>query len=76
MILDDGGDATLFVHLGYAAENDPTVLDRKPGSVEEKILLAQVKKAVQANPGRFHRMPKEIRGVSEETTTGVHRCTR
>ena len=73
MILDDGGDATLFVHLGYAAENDPTVLDRKPGSVEEKILLAQVKKAVQANPGRFHRMVKEIRGVSEETTTGVHR---
>ena len=73
MILDDGGDATLFVHLGFQAENDPSVLDRKPGSVEEKILLAQVKKAVKANPGRFHRLAKEIRGVSEETTTGVHR---
>jgi adenosylhomocysteinase len=46
MILDDGGDATLFVHLGYQAEKDPKVLDRKPGS-EEKILLAQVKKAVE-----------------------------
>jgi adenosylhomocysteinase len=73
MILDDGGDATLFVHLGYAAENDPSVLDRKPESTEEKILLAQVKKAVKKNPGRFHKMVKSIRGVSEETTTGVHR---
>ncbi len=73
MILDDGGDATLFVHLGYAAENDPKALDRKPGSVEEKVLLAQVRKAVARDPGRFHRMVKEIRGVSEETTTGVHR---
>jgi len=73
MILDDGGDATLFVHLGFQAENDITVLDKKPGSPEEKILLAQVKKAVKANPGRFHKLAKEIRGVSEETTTGVHR---
>jgi adenosylhomocysteinase len=73
MILDDGGDATLFVHLGYQAENDPSVLDRKPGSEEEKILLAQVRKAVKRNPGRFHRMVTDIRGVSEETTTGVHR---
>ncbi|MCX7008050.1 MAG: adenosylhomocysteinase [Kiritimatiellaeota bacterium] len=73
MILDDGGDATLFVHLGYAAENDPSVLNRTPESTEEKILLAQVKKAVKKNPGRFHKMVKAIRGVSEETTTGVHR---
>ncbi|HMO50310.1 MAG TPA: adenosylhomocysteinase [Kiritimatiellia bacterium] len=73
MILDDGGDATLFVHLGYQAEIDPKVLDRKPGSEEERILLAQVKKAVKRDPGRFHRMAKQIRGVSEETTTGVHR---
>jgi len=73
MILDDGGDATLFVHLGYQAEIDPKVLDRKPGSEEERILLAQVKKAVKANPGRFHKLAKSIRGVSEETTTGVHR---
>ncbi len=73
MILDDGGDATLFVHLGYKAENNAKVLDRKPGSTEEKVLLAQVKKAMKKDPGRFHRLAKEIRGVSEETTTGVHR---
>ena len=73
VILDDGGDATLFVHLGYQAENDPSVLNRKPGSEEERILLAQVKKAVKREPGRFHRIAKDILGVSEETTTGVHR---
>jgi adenosylhomocysteinase len=73
MILDDGGDATLFVHLGYRAENDPSVLDRTPGNEEERILLAQLKKSLQADPGRFHRLVKDIRGVTEETTTGVHR---
>jgi adenosylhomocysteinase len=73
MILDDGGDATLFVHLGFQAEENPAVLNRKPESIEEKILLAQVKKAVKRSPGRFHKMVKAIRGVSEETTTGVHR---
>ncbi|HOW97940.1 MAG TPA: adenosylhomocysteinase [Kiritimatiellia bacterium] len=73
MILDDGGDATLYVHLGCQAEDNPKILDRKPGSHEEKILLAQLKKAIRRNPGRFHRIVKGIRGVSEETTTGVHR---
>jgi adenosylhomocysteinase len=73
MILDDGGDATLFVHLGHKAVKDPSVLDKKPESEEEKVLLAQLKKAVTANPQRFENMAKEIRGVSEETTTGVHR---
>lgn len=73
MILDDGGDATLFVHLGYQAEDNPRLLDRKPGSHEERILLAQLKKALRRDPGRFHRIVKSIRGVSEETTTGVHR---
>ena len=73
MILDDGGDATLFVHLGYAAEKNPKILDRKPGSHEEKILLAQLKKSLKRDPKRFHRIMKQIRGVSEETTTGVHR---
>ena len=73
MLLDDGGDATLFVHLGCKAEDDISVLDRKAESREEEILLAQLKKAVKRNPGRFHRMVKDIGGVSEETTTGVHR---
>jgi adenosylhomocysteinase len=73
MILDDGGDATLFVHLGYRAEEDPSLLNRKPESHEEKILLAQLKKSLKRDPKRFHRIVKAIRGISEETTTGVHR---
>lgn len=73
MILDDGGDATLLVHLGFRAEEDIKVLDRKPGSVEEAVLLAQARKSVKRDPTRFHRLAREIRGVSEETTTGVHR---
>ena len=73
MILDDGGDATLFVHLGFRAEEDPSILNRKPESHEEAILLAQLKKSLKKDPKRFHRIIKEIRGVSEETTTGVHR---
>ncbi len=73
MILDDGGDATLFVHLGCKAETDPSILNRKPGSHEEKVLLAQLKKALKRDPHRFSRIAKHIRGVSEETTTGVHR---
>jgi adenosylhomocysteinase len=73
MILDDGGDATLFVHLGYKAEKDASVLDRKPESEEEKYLLDQLKSSLKRDPQRFHRIAKEIKGVSEETTTGVHR---
>ena len=73
IILDDGGDATLFVHLGYRAEDDASVLDREPETEEEAVMLAQVKKSLQRDPQRFHRMVKDIRGVTEETTTGVHR---
>ncbi len=73
MILDDGGDATLFVLLGYQAEENPAILDRKPGSEEEGILLKQLKKSLKRDPKRFHRIVKDIRGVTEETTTGVHR---
>jgi adenosylhomocysteinase len=73
MILDDGGDATLFVHLGYQATKDPTILNKKPESEEERVLLAQLKKSVKRDPKRFKNMPGEIKGVSEETTTGVHR---
>jgi len=73
MILDDGGDATLFVHLGYQAEEDASVLDKEPESEEERILIAQLKKSLARDPQRFHRIVKDIRGVTEETTTGVHR---
>ena len=73
VILDDGGDATLFVQLGYKAEQDPSVLDKEPESVEEGVLFAQLKKALAKDPNRFSRIVGDIRGVSEETTTGVHR---
>ena len=73
MILDDGGDATVFVHLGFRAEEDPSILNRKPESREEAVLLAQLKKSIKRDPKRFHRIIKGIKGISEETTTGVHR---
>ncbi len=73
VILDDGGDATMFVQLGVKAEKDPSVLDKKPESVEEGVLYAQLKKALKKDPTRFSRIAKGILGVSEETTTGVHR---
>ncbi|HEY8508830.1 MAG TPA: adenosylhomocysteinase, partial [Steroidobacteraceae bacterium] len=72
MILDDGGDATLLMHLGTKAEKDPSVLDN-PGSEEEVALFKAIKKRLQSQPGWYSRMAKEIRGVTEETTTGVHR---
>jgi adenosylhomocysteinase len=73
MILDDGGDATMMVQVGVKAEKDPKILDKKPESPEEKVFLAQIKKALKKDPNRFSRIAKEIRGVTEETTTGVHR---
>jgi adenosylhomocysteinase len=73
LILDDGGDATLLVHLGCDAEKDPTVLDRTSESDEERILLASIKRQLAADPQFYSRAAKAIVGVSEETTTGVHR---
>lgn len=73
MILDDGGDPTLFVHLGYKAEEDPSVLNKKVESEDEADLLKQLKLSIKKDPKRFHRIITDIRGVSEETTTGVHR---
>lgn len=72
MILDDGGDATLFVHLGFRAEKNPKVLD-KPGNPEEEALFNQLRKSLKRDPQRFHRIAPGILGVTEETTTGVHR---
>jgi len=71
-ILDDGGDATLLMHLGVRAEKDASVLD-KPTSEEETALFAAIKKRLAAQPGWYSKKSKEIRGVTEETTTGVHR---
>ncbi|MCL2290154.1 MAG: adenosylhomocysteinase [Bacteroidetes bacterium] len=73
LIVDDGGDATLLIHLGYKAENDASVLNKTPGSTEEAVVLETAKKILQENPQRWHSTVKELRGVSEETTTGVLR---
>jgi adenosylhomocysteinase len=72
LILDDGGDATMLVLTGARAETDPSVLD-KPGSDEEEILFATIRKRLATNPGFYSRIRAAIRGVSEETTTGVMR---
>ncbi len=72
MILDDGGDATLLIVLGSRAEKDPSVIS-KPTCEEERVLFAAIKKQVAAKPGWYSNILKNIRGVTEETTTGVHR---
>jgi adenosylhomocysteinase len=72
MILDDGGDATMYVLTGAKAETDISVLD-KPGSEEEEIFFATIRKRLAQTPGFFSRIRASIRGVSEETTTGVMR---
>lgn len=73
MIVDDGGDATLMIHLGAKAEKDASVLDTPSGSGDESELKAILKQVLAADPTRWARTAKEMRGVSEETTTGVHR---
>jgi adenosylhomocysteinase len=72
-IVDDGGDATLLIHVGYKAEEDPTVLDAKPSSKEEEIIFNTLKSILVETPTRWHQVIAELKGVSEETTTGVHR---
>ncbi len=72
MILDDGGDATLLVRLGSDAEKDPSILDN-PANEEEEALFAVIKKRLEKNPGWYSKVKANIRGVTEETTTGVHR---
>ncbi len=72
MILDDGGDATLLINLGAKAEKDLSVLDN-PTSEEEEVLYAAIRKRVSEQPGWYSNILKNIKGVTEETTTGVHR---
>jgi adenosylhomocysteinase len=73
LLVDDGGDASLMVHLGYKAEKDPKVLEAKPGSREEAIIFATLRDLLAKEPGKWHRAVSELKGISEETTTGVHR---
>lgn len=73
LIVDDGGDATLLIHHGIKAENDPKFLDKKCSSKEEECIMERLKLSYKNNPKRWHSIVPAIRGVSEETTTGVHR---
>jgi adenosylhomocysteinase len=73
LIVDDGGDATLLVHQGYMAEENPDFLNREPSSTEEKVIFHQLKSILKDDPTKWHRTVDELKGISEETTTGVHR---
>jgi len=73
LIVDDGGDASLLVHLGYKAEKDPSVLKRKAANREEKVILDTLQGLQQTEPGKWERAVSELKGISEETTTGVNR---
>ena len=73
LIVDDGGDATLLLHKGYEAENRPELLDATPQNAEEAAILRVLKAVHAEDPQHWHRLLKDIKGVSEETTTGVHR---
>jgi len=73
LIVDDGGDATLLIHRGYQAEDDPSILDNDEGNAELKIVNSILKRLQKERPGWWHKIVPDIKGVSEETTTGVHR---
>ncbi|QIA06910.1 adenosylhomocysteinase [Draconibacterium halophilum] len=73
LIVDDGGDATLLIHKGYAAEKDASVLEVDTSVEEEKVILELLKKTLKEDHQKWHRTVAEWKGVSEETTTGVHR---
>jgi len=73
LVVDDGGDATLMIHFGVAAEKNPKALDKKPGGEDEAELIKLLKKGLKKNPNKWSKIAKEWKGVSEETTTGVNR---
>ncbi len=73
LIVDDGGDATLYVHQGVKVEKDPSLFDNKAGSLDEKCLMDRLKVSHGKDPEKWQKIAEKIRGVSEETTTGVHR---
>jgi len=73
LIVDDGGDASLLVHLGYQAENNASVIDRKGSNHEEQVVLNTLNRILKEDNQRWHRTIADLKGISEETTTGVHR---
>ena len=73
LIVDDGGDATLLIHKGVEAENDPSILEQKADSKEFQCVLDRLALRLKEDPQHWHKVAARIKGVSEETTTGVHR---
>ncbi|WP_019540891.1 adenosylhomocysteinase [Proteiniphilum acetatigenes] len=73
LIVDDGGDASLLVHMGYQAENDASVIDRKGSNREEQAILDTLNRILKEDGQRWHKTIAGMKGISEETTTGVHR---
>lgn len=73
LIVDDGGDATLFIHQGVKIEKDPKLLKQKIDNKEFKIIMDRLEKSFKINPRKWQKVASKVRGVSEETTTGVHR---
>ncbi|MDD3280624.1 MAG: adenosylhomocysteinase [Bacteroidales bacterium] len=73
LIVDDGGDATLLIHKGFSIETNPDLLNKSTNIPEEKVILQTLKNIYDQDPTRWHRTVTELKGVSEETTTGVHR---
>ncbi len=73
LIVDDGGDATLLIHKGYDCENDPKLMEAQPSNAEEAALMSVIKATYEENPNFWHEVVANWKGVSEETTTGVHR---
>jgi len=73
LIVDDGGDASMMVHIGYKAENDASFLNIEPKAMDEKELYKSLLKTLEQDNQKWHNTVKELKGVSEETTTGVHR---
>ena len=73
LIVDDGGDATLMVTIGHQAEENPSILDKEAEAWDEQALLKRLKSIMQNDRQKWHRTAKKLQGVSEETTTGVHR---
>ena len=73
LVVDDGGDATLLIHKGYAVENNPALLEAEPKNADEAAILKVLKAQYDENPQFWHQTVAGLKGVSEETTTGVHR---
>ncbi len=73
LIVDDGGDATLLIHKGYKAEKNPETLNVTPSNYEESVILDLLRKTLKEDSTKWHRLVSDWKGVSEETTTGVHR---